>query len=342
MNVSVVMPAYNAARTIAAALESVLAQTHPNWEVIVVDDGSTDATGELARRFAARDARIKVVSQRNGGESAARNTGVGLASYDWLHFLDADDWIAPTCLERLTAELAANPELDAVHCRGVRVAQDGTFFGENYVAPTGDLFPTLARRAAFPVHACVVRKSLVEAVGKFDTTLKTSPDWDLWQRIARGGARFGSVSEVLVYYRMTANSSSLGADQLFSDILTVLRRGHSRDPRVPKPLPEYAEGWRGATVESQEFYLLSWCAGLLIGYGQDARRLFEAVKNDRYAELSPQAIAESVFGAAILPSCQPPAAWEKLWPAIQALADQFLVALEQQSGTPDLSSPGHA
>ena len=337
VNVSVVIPAYNAASTIAETLQSLIAQTFQGWEAIVVDDGSTDATCERVRESGARDARIKIVSRHNGGESAARNTGIGLAKYDWLHFLDADDWIAPTCLERFTAKLAANPELDAVHCRGVRVARDGTLVGDDYVAPIGDLFPTLARRVAFPVHACVVRKSLVEAVGKFDTTLKTSPDWDLWQRIARGGARFGALDEVLVYYRMNANSSSLDADQLFSDILTVLRRGHSRDPRVPNPLPEYAEGWQGATVESQVFYLLSWCAGLLIGHGQDARRLFEAVKNDRYVELSPQGIAESVFGAAILPSCQPPSVWEKLWPEIHQLADKFLVALEEQSGTPDLA-----
>jgi len=332
------MPAYNSASTIGEALESVVAQTHSAWEVIVVDDGSTDATGELARQFAARDERIRVVSQPNGGESCARNTGVGHSGYDWLHFLDADDWIAPACLERLTAELTANPELDAVHCRTVRVAKDGTLVNDDYMAPSGDLFPTLARRAAFFVHACTVRRSLVEEVGRFDTSLKKAADWDLWQRIARTGARFGAVREVLAYYRMMPNSSSLEAEQLFCDVLTVLKRGHSTDPRVKNPHPDYAAGWRGNTVESQEFYLLAWCAGLMMGRGRDAKRLLKAVKNDRYAELYPPAVALSIFEAATLPACETPSAWETIWPDIHGLAEKFLVALERQSGTPDLAS----
>ena len=178
LNVSVIIPAYNAAETISDTLNSLLAQTWPDWEAIVVDDGSTDATGEIVRGFAERDARFRVITQCNGGESAARNSGIALARYDWLLFLDADDWISPRHLERMTNELISDPELDAVHCGYARVASDGTLVVEKYPPPTGDLFSTLARRAAFPVHACIVRRSLVEEVGRFDISLRTSPDWD--------------------------------------------------------------------------------------------------------------------------------------------------------------------
>ena len=86
------MPAYDAETTLSEALESLLAQTYSAWEAIVVDDGSTDRTAEIAAMFAARDERLRVVRQPNAGESAARNAGAAIAKSDWLVFLDADDW----------------------------------------------------------------------------------------------------------------------------------------------------------------------------------------------------------------------------------------------------------
>jgi len=331
------MPAYNAARTIQAALDSITAQTVPTWEVIVVDDGSTDSTSKLVKRLAKFDARISLVQKKNGGESDARNAGVAAAKSDWLAFLDADDWVSPFYLKRLTEELSAHPELDAVHCGSIRVAQDGTYVSDDYQPPAGDLFPILARRAAFPVNACIVRKALVESVGMFDKSLKKSPDWDLWQRIARTGARFGAVRDMLAYYRMTPNSSSLGARQLLRDGLTVLKRGHAHDPRVPNPHPDYVNGLQTDRVETQEFYLLSWCAGLTLGIGQDARPLIKILKEDRYEGLYPDAIARCIFEAATLPMCKPRNAWDTLWPDVYPLARKFLMALEKQSGTPDLA-----
>ena len=335
--VSVIVPAYNAESTIAETLESLLAQSCPDWEAIVVDDGSIDLTPEIARQFGTRDPRIRLVQRANGGEAAARNTGIGHASYDWLLFLDSDDWIAPRHIERMTTELVAHPELDAVHCGSIRVAGDGTYVSDDYRPPAGDLFPTLACRAAFPVHACIVRKSVVEAVGKFDTSLKKSPDWDLWQRVARTGSLFGAVPEVLAYYRMVPHSASLDAEQLLIDGLTVLRRGHSPDPRVPKPHPDYTLGLPRHAVESQEFYLLCWSAGLLLGAGKDARPLLRTLNCDHYTDLYPDAIAKCIFEAAILPSCHAAQFWENLWPELHQLTEQFLIALETQSRTPDLA-----
>ena len=337
MNVSVIIPAYNAAATLAEAIESIVKQTVANWEVIVINDGSLDRTSEIAGSFEVRDSRIRLINQPNGGEAAARNAGLAAARYDWLVFLDSDDWVAPTYIERLTAVLTADPALDAVHCAWARVASDGTEVVDDYRPPTGDLFPVLARRAAFAVHACMVRKSLVETVGGFDPTLVKCPDWDLWQRVARAGARFGSVPELLAYYRMSPNSASLEADQLFRDGLTVLRRGHQRDDRVPNPRDEYINGLTDSTVESQEFYLLSWNAGLLIGAGVDARRLLSLVSGETFSGLYANGVAQSVFEAATLPSGRARDAWEKLWPEIHGLAELFFEALEEQSKTANLA-----
>jgi hypothetical protein len=337
VKVSVIIPAYNAATTLRAAVASIEKQTAPDWEIVIVDDGSHDATRVIAEALAERDDRIRVITQANGGESAARNTGIANASFEWLLFLDADDWVSPCYLERLTSAIDADPSLDAVHCGWARVAQNGTELIEEYRPPTGDLFPVLARRAAFPVHACLVRRSMVEAAGSFDISLRKSPDWDLWQRIARCGATFGAVPEVLAYYRMMPHSASLDAEQMLRDGLTVLRRGHGPDPRVRNPLPQYANGLTGSTVESQQYYLLSWCAGVLLGTGEDARRLLQLVGAGQYTGLYPNAIAQCVFDAAPLPSCHARQDWEDLWLRISGPATDFLKALELHTQTAHLA-----
>jgi glycosyltransferase involved in cell wall biosynthesis len=337
MNVSVVIPAYNAADTIADTLESLLAQTHRGWDAIVVDDGSRDATATVVEAFTKRDARIRMVRQANAGEAGARNTGIEAARHDWLLFLDSDDWIAPTFLERMTSVLAADPGLDAVHCAYVRVAADGTQVRDDYEPPSGDMFAVWARRAAFPPLACVVRKVLVDSVGRFDPTLQKSPDWDLWQRIARTGARFGAIREVLAYYRMRPASASLDAYPMLRDSLRVLRQGHAPDPRVVHPHPDHASGAPPDQVASQAFYLLSWCAGTMLGLGKDARPLLKQLEGERFPELYPPAVAQCLFDAGTLPGCSPPAAWEHLWPELRGRIDEFLVALEQHAGAPALA-----
>ena len=335
--VSVIIPAYNAAATIRETLTSLIAQTWPHWEAIVVDDGSTDITADIARGFAAYDARFRVVTQPNGGESAARNAGIALARFDWLLFLDADDWISPFYLEHMINQLAGDPSLDAVHCRYARVAADGTFVPDAYQPPTGDMFATLARRAAFPVHACIVRKSLVDVVGGFDTSLRTSPDWDLWQRVARTGAQFGGVPEVLAFYRMSANGASLDGCQLFKDGLRVLKQGHSSDARVANPHPSHILGEPPEQLHSQEFYLLSWCAGLMLGAGKDPDEILSVVREEKHPGLYADAVAQCIFEAVPLPACQPPSAWEKLWPGLQDRIEEFLVALERRAGASNLT-----
>ena len=338
MNVSIVIPAYNAALTLEQSLQSVLAQSSANWEVVVVDDGSTDSTAEIARNFARMDERIHLVRRLNGGEATARNTGLEHVQYDWILFLDSDDWIAPDHLQHLTAELEARPELDAVVGKALRVASDGTFVSDDYDPPEGDLFPTLACRAAFPVHACIVRRALIESVGKFDTSFHTSTDWDLWQRIARTGARFGVVHQVVAYYRMSPASASTNAELMFVNGLRILQQGRAPDPRVPRPDPAYLNGISVPSVEQQVFYLLTWCAGLVLASGTDARGLLDRARDYHWPELYPPAIARCLFDAGILSKRQAGSIWESLLPGIIPHIQDYLVALEKQSGTVNLTT----
>src|SRR5262245_39894426 len=103
LRVSIIIPAYNTQATLPKTLASLQAQTNTAWEAIVVDDGSTDLTSEVAATFVAGDSRLRLVRQANAGESAARNAALVHATSDWLVFLDSDDWLLPTFLERMTS-----------------------------------------------------------------------------------------------------------------------------------------------------------------------------------------------------------------------------------------------
>src|SRR5579884_1586824 len=121
--VSVVIPAHDREDTLRATLDCLLAQTHPAWEAIVVDDGSSDGTAAVARAYAQRDERFRVHSQPRGGVSAARNAGIALARHPWLLFLDADDVIATKALELLTG--AIRPDVDLVYGGYIRISESG-------------------------------------------------------------------------------------------------------------------------------------------------------------------------------------------------------------------------
>ena len=208
VKISVIIPAWNAADTIARTLDSLLAQTMPHWEAIVVDDGSTDDTAAIVGTYRSRDERVRLVRQANGGLSAARNAGIRHASHDWLHFLDADDWMAPTAFARFASAVADDPSLDGVHCGWARVTADRRTIAEQRCWQVGDLFSTFATRCAFAVHACLVWRAAVEAAGGFDPSIRISQDWVLWQRLARLGARFGGLPDTLAFYAHRADSLS--------------------------------------------------------------------------------------------------------------------------------------
>jgi peptidoglycan/xylan/chitin deacetylase (PgdA/CDA1 family)/2-polyprenyl-3-methyl-5-hydroxy-6-metoxy-1,4-benzoquinol methylase len=342
INVSIIIAAYNATETVVETLCSLRAQNHTGWQAIVVDDGSSDTTTACVQGLAACDPRIRLVTQERTGVSAARNKGLAVADGDWLLFLDADDWLAPLHLERMTQVASARADVDAVHCGWTRVAPDGTRMAATYGPEAEDLFPVFARRCAFSVHACIVRRSIVEDVGGFDTSLHTCEDWDLWQRIARAGARFAALREALALYRMRPRSASNDGLRLLADGLRVITQGHSPDPRVHSPVPAYAAGLTSAQLPSVRLDFASWPAGLVLGSGDDARPLLPLLGDDHDPGLDPFRVAESLFESALLPTCRTPDAWWELWPRLQPRIDDFLLALEGQSMAPRLAHRAHA
>ena len=182
MHIGIVTPAYNVAPWIGDAIGSVLAQTHRDWTLVVVDDGSTDATADIVA--AVRDPRVRLIRQANAGVSAARNRGMAEIDADALLFLDADDWLAPDALHCLARTLDASP--DAVAAAGAFMFAEA---GSVRRPRGGDILERLLVRNLFANGGhLLLRGSAVREAGGFRPNLAFGEDWEYWIRIAVQGA----------------------------------------------------------------------------------------------------------------------------------------------------------
>ena len=338
--VSVVVPAYNARETLAESLASVQRQSWPHWEIIVVDDGSTDGTLGLAESAARSDPRITVLRQAHQGVSAARNLGLARARYPWVLFLDADDWVEPSHLERMTSTLAADVTLDAVHCGWSIATASGKAVEEDHCKSIGDLFHLLARHPAFIVHACVIRRDLVRSVGGFDPAYSRIQDWVMWQRVARTGCRFGRVAESLAGYRMQPASVSSEPEEVLDQALQAITLGHGPDSAVPNAAQQHADGRPVEELPQAKLAFLGWPAGILLARGEDARRLLARLEPYHWPGLATY-LGEIIYSAAPRALGKPRSAWSQIWPQVSAHVAEFLDAVETHTTSPGLSRAVH-
>ncbi len=193
--VSVVVPAYNPGPYLRLALDSVAAQTYPHWEAIVVDDGSTEDLGWVDDV----DPRIRRVRQDNGGLSAARNTGVRESTGELIAFLDADDLWLPDKLAR-QVDAFNDPTLALVSTGFTIVDDEGAHVSAGFTG-YADSYEELLQGNGICASTVVVRRSVLDEVGGFDTTLAQCEDWDLWLRVARGH-RVAKLTDKLAEYRV--------------------------------------------------------------------------------------------------------------------------------------------
>ena len=194
--VTVAIATFNRAHLLGRAIRSALAQTFEDFELLVVDDGSTDATAEVLA--GTRDARVRPVRhERNEGVSRTRNTALGLARGDWLAFLDDDNEWAPTYLERQLAFASARPDAGVAYCRAlVKHAQSGTE-AEVGELRQGRVFCDLVAGWNPFVSSALIRRSLMAAAGGLDDRLRATEDRDLWMCLALR-TRFAGSSDVLL------------------------------------------------------------------------------------------------------------------------------------------------
>ncbi len=329
--ISVVVPAFNRETTLSATLDALQAQTFADWEAIVVDDGSADGTAALAESYAARDARIRVQRQANGGVSRARNAGIALARAPWLFFLDADDWVVAPAFALLLAAAAADPQADAVYGGYVRVDDAGRELARQLPRHEPDLFPLFARTCAISIHTCIVKRELVQRAGGFDETLVTCEDWDLWQRVARLGARFAAIPDYIAYYRMRVGSASGSGRRMLHDGLLVIDRGHGEDPRVESRVAR--QPLLHSARDVARTYFACYAAGLEIAAGRDASDMVDVLGDGISGDVDPHGVAETLFHAVPVGRACGPADWGTFPPQVQHGCERFVDALAARVGS---------
>ncbi len=204
--ISVVIPTYNHVRFLADALQSALAQSYPQLEIIVVDDGSTDNTHTLVESFGER---VHYIWQENQGLSGARNTGIAAAQGEYIALLDADDFWEPTYLATVHRVLAADPRLGAVYTGLQFVNSKGERLPQPCVStvPSDQLYDRLLDGEFFAPSAVLVRRTCFEEVGVFDVALRASEDWDMWLRVAQS-YEFAGIAQPLLNYRVHGSNMS--------------------------------------------------------------------------------------------------------------------------------------
>jgi glycosyltransferase involved in cell wall biosynthesis len=211
--VSVIIPTYNAIAYLPEAVASVLKQTFKDFELIIVDDGSSDRTVEWASQIS--DRRVKVILQDNHGSARARNQGIAIAEGEYIALLDADDVWETTKLEKQVNFLDRNPSIGLVDTSVVLINEDGKSTGKVVASKAEkDVWKQLVQFQ--PVCSCdstpLIRRECFETVGLFDEDLLFLEDLDLWIRLA-SRYQFGAIEEALVRYRQYSGSKSTNCQE---------------------------------------------------------------------------------------------------------------------------------
>lgn len=212
--VSIIMPAFNSEMFISDSIESVLSQVYPHWELIVIDDGSTDSTAEIIKEYVSKDSRIRYYYQQNQKQGRARNNGISKSKGDWIAFLDHDDLWVPEKLEKQIEFINRN-NVDLVFSDGyifrssikntnlALQIKSGFYIGNGALK----LFLECNR---IPMLSVLVRKKAVVNCGGFEVhpSVQNADDYLLWLRMLAKGYSFYGLPDKLVYYRLHENQAS--------------------------------------------------------------------------------------------------------------------------------------
>jgi glycosyltransferase involved in cell wall biosynthesis len=279
MKFSVIIPVYNKANTVKSSLDSILAQTVDDFEIVVVDDGSTDSLNEVLSQYSG----IKVVHQANAGVSVARNTGIESAEGEFVCFLDADDLWLPCHLEELLTRINENPEINYFITSHRTVFPDGRIMdsSEKLSALDGEfiisdnLFELLNKFGDSIVHTnciCVKRESLIKRDLWFEPGERIGEDTDMWYRIALREKFLLSKTSTNIYqkeYSTATQNSSNTQDWIFAR-------------RLPDIIgsSDISDDVKNECIRLVDRYTLACCRELsCMGQGKEARKKIKTVKN---------------------------------------------------------------
>jgi glycosyltransferase involved in cell wall biosynthesis len=211
--VSIIVPCYNQAQYLDEALQSLLDQTYTNWECFIVNDGSPDATEEVARKWEAADSRFIYLFKENGGVSSARNLGIATAKSEFILTLDADDKYEATFIEKAMLLLVNNPEIGIVSSWGRYFTDEKQLQVYKLIGKTTVDF--LFQNAA--IGTSLFRAACWQQVGGYDENPENGlEDWEFYLRVCAMGWKVHIIEEVLFFYRQHATSRTIGVNKKYN------------------------------------------------------------------------------------------------------------------------------
>ncbi len=218
--VSIIVPVYNMEQYLAETLDSILATTYANYEVVVMDDGSTDGSYAIAQRYAAQDSCVRAFTQPNSGTCDARNNAIRLTQGEFILPVDGDDKISPRFVELAANILIQHPDTKVV-------CPQGEFFDGRTGAWNLPPFSLglLARRNVIPATA-MYRKDDWERVGGYCKEIIYREDWEFWISILKDGGRVERLSETTFYYRIRPNSKRIRGRKFKQHVTDTLNKRH--------------------------------------------------------------------------------------------------------------------
>jgi len=241
---TIVIPVYNGERYLADAIQSVLDQTYQNFEVILVDDGSTDGSAVVAKRFGEA---IRYVHQANGGVCKARNTGIAVARGTYLAFLDQDDLWLPEKLAVQVAYLDSHPEVGAVYCQCEVKGNGWLRTGLYYAEPVKDDLVGVMSGPCLLMTSAMFRGEVLRNIGGFDEAIigAGGEDMDLTLRLTQV-AQIAYLPQILAVYRVHATNNSMNSERLLHNqghYLRKCRELYGRDSQVARFLDRQMVGY---------------------------------------------------------------------------------------------------
>jgi GT2 family glycosyltransferase len=280
--ISVVIPTYNAERTILNTVESVQKQTFSDIEILLINDGSTDQTLDLIQHIS--DQRLKIFSYENAGLPVTRNRGVSHAAGEFISFIDADDLWTPDKLELQLLALQQHPEAGVAYSWTSYFidGQETSIFPYDSISLNGNVYSKiLVNNFVASGSNILVRRKVVESLGGFEPTLRACEDWDFYIRLAAKWD-FVVVPKHQILYRQSSNAMTSQVDIMEKEALRVVERAYSAAPPEYHSLKRQSLAWVYAYCTQQ--YLK--CTNDMGGVKQAAQKLWQAI------QLRPQILLE--------------------------------------------------